>query len=264
MIDIHCHILPGVDDGPGSLNEALDMCRSAVADGIKTIVATPHFNPGTFEFTGRKVSDTVDILVAAAKDEGMDLRILPGAEVAVSPEMPAHLKQNRHLTLNSSGRYFLAELPPFSVPPAWDAFLLSILSSGLVPIIAHPERNPWFINHPDALSFAVDNGIMVQITAMSITGGLGPEPRDFSAFLLRNNLVHVIATDAHSADFRSPVLSEAAAIAADLIGVESAEALVKSVPEAIIAGRDIPTLRHARRSSRAVGRKGDWFRRLFR
>ena len=86
MIDIHCHILPGMDDGPGSLNQALDMCRAAAADGIKTIVVRPHFRPGTYEFTGRKVIDMVNVLETAAKGEGLDLRILLGTEVFVSPD----------------------------------------------------------------------------------------------------------------------------------------------------------------------------------
>jgi protein-tyrosine phosphatase len=188
---------------------------------------------------------------------------VPGAEVAVSPEMPSYLKQGRHLTLNNNGRYFLAELPPLSVPPNWDTFLLSLLSSGLFPILAHPERNTWFMNHPEALSSAVGRGMMVQITAMSLTGDLGVEARDFSVYLLRHNLVHVIASDAHSADFRRPVLSEAVRLAADLVGPKRAEAMVTSVPASIIEGRDIPVLGPAEYAPHTKGREKKWLRRLF-
>lgn len=264
MIDIHCHILPGVDDGPSTLRESLEMCRAAAADGIRTIVATPHFIPGTDEFTSRKVLDAVHVLETAAREEGLELRIMPGAEFAFSPEMPAQLTQGRHFTLNNNGRYFLTELPPFSVPPNWDGFLVSLVSLGYAPIIAHPERNDWFMSHPEALASAIDRGILVQITAMSIVGGFGLEVRDFSMFLLRHNLVHAIATDAHSADFRLPVLSEAVGLAADLVGMERAEALVKSVPEAIISGRDVPCLGPAGYAYPARGQKRGWFRRLFR
>jgi len=263
MIDIHCHILPGMDDGPGSLREALDMCREAAADGVETIVATPHFRPGMYEFTGRKVIDTVNILEKAAIEEGLHLRILPGAEISVSPEMPSFLKEGRYLTLNNNGRYFLAELPTLSVPPNWDTFLLSLLSSGLTPIIAHPERNDWFMNHPDALASAVGRGLLVQVTAMSITGGLGGDARDFSYYLLRHNLVHAIASDAHSADFRRPVLSEASGIAADIVGRERAEDLVNTVPQAIIEGRDIPGLGQVG-YAHPEAQKKTWFTKLFR
>lgn len=263
MVDIHCHILPGIDDGPVSLNEALDMCRAAAADGLKKIVATPHFRPGTYEFTGRKVLDSISLLEAALRDESIGLRILPGAEIAVSPEMPAYLKSH-HLTINNTGRYFLAELPLMSALPNWDVFLLSMLPLGFIPIIAHPERNDWFMNHPGALASVVDRGILVQITAMSVVGGFGLEVRDFSAFLLRHDLVHVIASDAHSADFRRPILSEAAALAAELVGQETAEALVMSSPEAIIAGKDIKVPGPAEHGPSAKGRSRKWFGRLFR
>jgi protein-tyrosine phosphatase len=263
MIDIHCHILPGMDDGPGSLREALDMCCAAAADGIKTIVATPHFKPGTYDFTDQTVLDSVNLLETAARNEGLDLRILAGAEIAVSPEMPAYLRQGRHLTINNNGRYFLAELPPLSVPPNWEGFLLSLISSGFVPIIAHPERNDWFMNHPDALSLAVSRGIMLQITAMSILGDFGLEVRDFSDYLLSHNLVHAIASDAHSPDFRRPALSEAVRIAADLVGAERAGALVNTVPEAIITGRDIPSLGPVGYPPPGA-QKRKWFTRLFR
>jgi len=263
MIDIHCHILPGMDDGPGSLNQALDMCRAAAADGIKTIVATPHFRPGTYEFTGRKVMDTVDLLETAAKGEGLDLRILPGAEVSVSPEMPSCLRKARYLTLNNNGRYFLAELPPLSVPPNWDTFLHSLHLSGLTAIIAHPERNDWFMNHPDVLASAAGRGLLIQVTAMSITGGLGSDARDFSYYLLRHNLVHAISSDAHSADFRRPVLSEACGIAAAIVGRKKAEDLVFTIPQAIIKGRDIPALGPVGHRYPENAQKRKWFTRLF-
>jgi protein-tyrosine phosphatase len=264
MIDIHCHILPGMDDGPGTFGVSLDMCRAAAADGIRTIVATPHFKPGIYESKDKEVFGAIDLLETAAREDGLALRILPGAEVAISPEMPAYLRQVRHLTINNNGRYFLVELPPMSVPPNWEGFLLSVMSSGFVPIIAHPERNVWFMNHPDAFSSAVGRGLMVQITAMSILGGFGPEVRDFSDFLLRRNLVHLIASDAHSPDFRRPALSEAVRRAAGIVGRERAEALVNAVPEAIIEGRDIPALPPLGSAYPENPQKKTWFARLFR
>ena len=240
MIDIHCHILPGIDDGPESIGEALEMCRAAASDGIKTIVATPHFRPGSNEFTGPKILEAAGTLQSAVMNDGIDIRILPGAEVAVSPEMPSYLTARKHLTINHNGRYFLTEFSSLSVPPNWDNFLLSFLVSGLVPIIAHPERNAWFAAHPDALSHVVERGVMVQITAMSVTGHLGPEARDFSVHLLKRGLVHMIASDGHSSDSRPPVLSGAMDLVSDLLGEERARAMVTSVPEAVIEGRDVP------------------------
>lgn len=239
MIDIHCHILPGIDDGPLTLNESIEMCRMASTDGIKTIVATPHFNPGAYENSSDKIFRLIEDLETELKNEKIEIKILPGADIAITPELPDYFKKEEYLTINRTGRYFLAEFPPASVPPKWDAFLLSLLSSGIVPIITHPERNPWFIEHPDALYSVVSKGVMVQITAMSITGGFGEDIQRYSIFLLQNNLAHVVATDAHSATYRPPLLADAVKMASDVIGKEKAESLVTTIPSAIIEGRPV-------------------------
>jgi len=263
MIDLHCHILPGLDDGPRTLNEALAMCRAAAADGIKTIVAAPHFKPGTYTFNGPGLLELVEVFNRAVQMEELDLIILPGAEVTVSPEMASQLKDGAYLTINNQGRYFLAEFSPWSIPPDWETFLLSFLSSDLVPIIAHPERNAWFIRHPDALASAVSQGILVQVTAMSITGGFGTEVRDFSHQLLKQNLVQVIASDGHSAEFRPPVLREAVLLAADIIGLERAEALVTAIPQAIIEGKKIAAQEQIEYHPLNRVQNRNWFQRLF-
>jgi len=239
MIDLHCHILPGIDDGPETMEEAVDMCRIASADGIKTIVATPHFKPGIYENSSEKVFRLIDELGAKAKEKGLDVRILPGADVSVTPELPAYLKKEEYLTINRTGRYFLAEFPAASAPPGWDLFLLSLLNSGTIPVITHPERNLWFLEHPDALYDVVKKGVMVQVTAMSITGDLGEDIQKCSIYLLKHNLAHVIASDAHSATYRQPLLSHAVRMAGDVIGKERAYALVTSIPAAIIEGRHV-------------------------
>ena len=261
MIDLHCHILPDMDDGPASLGESLAMCRAAAGDGIRIIVATPHFKPGTYEFTRPTILDTIRVLQAAVKQEGLNLTILPGAEVTVSPEMQAYLTPERGLTINGS-RYFLAEFRPLSVPCHRDTFLLSFLASGMTPIIAHPERNAWFINHPEALSAAVQKGILVQITAASLTGGFGEEARDFSFDLLRRSLVHAIASDGHSADLRPPRLAEAVSLAAEVVGKEMARALVTSIPQAIILNRKIPAPAPLAYRPPYDDRKSGWFQKL--
>ncbi|MFO7667339.1 MAG: CpsB/CapC family capsule biosynthesis tyrosine phosphatase [Desulfobacterales bacterium] len=261
MIDIHCHILPEMDDGPASLSEALAMCRIAAGDGIRTIVASPHFKPGTWVFSGSRLLDAISILQATVKKEGIDLTILPGAEVTVSPEMRAYFESERLLTING-GRYFLAEFRPLSVPGHWDTFLLSFLASGMAPIIAHPERNAWFVNHPEALASAIQNGILIQITAASITGGFGEEARDFCIWLLRHNLVHAIASDGHSAGLRPPLLAEAFSLAAEVVGEKKAWALVTSLPRAIIENGKIPALAPVGTCPPIREQNRNWFQRL--
>lgn len=239
MIDIHCHILPGIDDGPVTLDEAVTMCRVATADGITTVVATPHFRPGRFAAPTTQVVEKITALEEELRRQGIVLRLLYGADVTVVPELVSHLEREAYLTINNTGRYFLAELPHDSVVPRWDHFLLSLLGHGKVPILTHPERNQWFLSHPDALYSFVTRGGMVQITAMSLTGRFGEEAREFSLMLLRHNLVHVIATDAHNSTHRPPVLSGGVKAAEKVIGIERARALVTTIPQAIIEGRPI-------------------------
>jgi protein-tyrosine phosphatase len=239
MIDLHCHILPDLDDGPATLEESVEMCRMAADDGIRTIVATPHFRPGRYQASSAEVFTRIAALETAVHREKISVRFLPGAEVTVIPELAVRIDEEPYLTLNATGRYFLAELPSDSVLPRWDAFLLSLTNAGRIPILAHPERNPWFWNHPEALYGFVGKGGMVQITAASLTGLWGDQAREFSALLLQHNLVHCLASDAHDAGQRRPALSEAVRTAAGLIGRDNALSLVTSIPEAIIENRRV-------------------------
>jgi protein-tyrosine phosphatase len=239
LIDIHCHILPGLDDGPETIEESLAMCRIASEDGITAIVATPHFKPGVYSAISQEVFEKTAQLQEAADREGLKVRIVPGADVAVTPELPGHLRSIGHLSINRAMRYFLAELPPDSVPPRWEDFLLSIRRSGIVPILTHPERNPWFLRHSDALYQYVRSGGMVQLTGMSLTEGSPEEVKAYCLFLLKNNLAHVIASDGHSPVERRPVLSAARAVAESVLGKEHARRLVVDNPLAIIEGRPV-------------------------
>jgi protein-tyrosine phosphatase len=263
MIDLHCHILPGLDDGPETLAESLDMCRAAAADGVACIVATPHRKPGTYEISRSRVLAGIQELMAAVRAIGLNLRILPGMEVTVSPEMVSLLKIGCELTLNG-GCYFLAEFSPLTVPAGWDDFLVSFIDKGLVPIIAHPERNAWFIQHPEALAAAVDRGIRLQLTAMSLSGAFGVETRNFSIELVQQNLVHVLASDGHSAAFRPPKLSDGCRLVADLIGRQRAEALVCANPKAIIESRPLLEMEPFSFKPKDTQRKPSMFQKLKR
>jgi len=259
MIDIHCHILPGLDDGPRTLEESVEMCRIAAGDGIRTIAATPHFKPGMFEHPALLVREKIEALADALQAQNIDVRIVPGADICVTPELKQHIGSLDYLTLNKTGKYFLAEFPDV-VPPQWEAFLLSFLDQGIIPIITHPERNRWFQDHRPALYSFVSRGGMLQLTAQSITGKFGPEVRTFSEFLLRHDLVHVLASDAHSLVDRPPILSEAIGIARNIIGSEQADALVTTIPEAILAGRKAPVPQPALHID--APKRKSWIRRL--
>lgn len=250
MIDSHCHILRGLDDGPETLEESVAMCRIAYEDGIGTIVATPHFRPGNYEHPYELIRSRIEELSHALRREGMPIVILPGADVTITPELDEHLERFAYLTINGTGKYFLAEFPGASVPPKWDVFLLGVIRKGLVPIITHPERNGWFLSHPDALEAFVREGGFVQVTAMSLTGGFGPAAREYCEYLVRHNVVHIIASDAHSSTQRLPVLSAAVRRAKKWIGEEQALKLVRDTPRAVLGGLPVEQPAPAQRSSK--------------
>ena len=259
MIDIHCHILPGIDDGPGTLDESVAMCRMAAGDGIRTVVATPHYMFGGKSLTEKQLLDSVESLNRTLEREKITLTVLPGADVAMFPGMADHVAREPWLTVNGTGKYVLTEFPYDTMPPQWKEFLLSLLDKGIIPVVTHPERHPWLMRHPEALHAMAEMGVLIQVTAMSVTGGFGAEPRRFSSYLLKKNLVHLIATDAHGLEYRPPLLEHAVRKAAKIVGQERARDLVMTIPSAVVAGRPVtpPIERDGERE------KGGWFRRAF-
>ncbi|MEE8575376.1 MAG: CpsB/CapC family capsule biosynthesis tyrosine phosphatase [Thermodesulfobacteriota bacterium] len=237
MIDLHCHILPAIDDGPQNIEGSLDMCRAAVSDGIKTIVATPHFKPGLYQLpTEAGVRTRLELLNEQLLLEGLNLKILPGAEVRLTSDIYAYLETEEFITLNSTGKYMLTEFPMGSLPDDWEGLLAGLIERGVTPVIAHPERSDAFLSEPELLYDVVRMGALTQLTAESVTGAYGFDIQRFCEKLLRDDVAHVIATDSHSVEFRAPQLTDAVTVAASIIGEEKALALVTKNPEAIIKG----------------------------
>uniref|UniRef100_A0A7C5ELG0 protein-tyrosine-phosphatase n=1 Tax=Desulfobacca acetoxidans TaxID=60893 RepID=A0A7C5ELG0_9BACT len=241
MIDLHAHILPGVDDGPQTLEESLEMARQAVADGITVMVATPHlFRRKSVERGAwNQPADLrlgVEILNRHLADEGLGLKVLPGCEVPLFPEILEFLKQGRLLTLNDGGRYLCLELPDTVIPPATEDIVFQLSSQGITPILSHPERNPIFYQNPARLKRLISLGCLSQITARSLTGGFGWGVGRFTKKLLRQGLVHVMATDAHSAKHRPPILSTAFRKLEKIVGESRAWDMVATFPERILRG----------------------------
>ena len=238
------------------------MCRTAVADGIRTIVATPHYNPGCFVWSVTEQQSAIIALQQEIDAASLSLTLLAGAEIAFAPDLAALLKSGAHLTINNSC-YFLIEFRPQVVPATIEQYLNSIIASGFVPIIAHPERNPWFTHRHDVLTSLVRRGVLLQITAGSLLGEFGADVCVFSRQLLRNNLVHIIASDAHNSGDRPALLSAAVKCAAELIGEERAVALVTANPLAVINGNRLNITEPAGYlKTEPPPQPTSWFRRL--
>ena len=240
MIDLHCHILPGLDDGSSSEEESLAMARLALQDGIHTIVATPHALDGIYDVDPAAILRGVASFQELLATRGLALKVCVGADVHLSPGIADKIKTGVVGTINNTGKYFLLELPPQTIPPGVREEIFALKMQGITPIITHPERHPAILRELNLLHDFIAMGALSQITAMSLTGEFGEEVQWCSQELLKHRLVHVIASDAHSANSRPPLLSRAVNEAADLTGNDGlAASLVNDIPAKILAGQPV-------------------------
>lgn len=238
MIDLHCHILPGIDDGPSTLEESLHMARLAEGDGIKTIVATPHTLNGVYLNPAGEIRSRVNSLQEAITAEGVNLELGFGADVHLCPRMMEKIRSGEAATLNDDRRYILLEFPSQNIPPGVREEIFALKLNGITPVITHPERNNTIQHNLEFLREFIAMGALCQVTAMSVTGDFGEIIRHCAAQMLRYRLVHVIATDAHSAQGRPPLLSRAVDAAADILeDYREAERMVTDIPAAILLGK---------------------------
>jgi protein-tyrosine phosphatase len=241
MIDLHNHILPGLDDGSRGWHDSLEMARAALDDGITDVVCTPHWVPCEYENESARILDRMAELQRLLKEKKLPLRVYPGAELRVDPCLPAMLRDGKILTINNNRRYALIELPMQVMPMGMPMFFFELGACGVVPVIAHPERYPWVIADPSVVYQWVNDGFLIQLTAASLLGHFGRTLEKLSRDLLEHNLVHLIATDSHGLKLRSPKLSRARQAAAGIVGEEASWELVRDNPRAVIDGKPLAT-----------------------
>ncbi|MGG3915948.1 tyrosine-protein phosphatase [Rossellomorea vietnamensis] len=209
MIDIHSHILPGIDDGAKTIQDSVDMANQAVSEGIHTIMATPHHMNGSYQNQKSDILPLVDLLNERFKFEGINLKVLPGQECRIYGEILEDYKKGFVFPLNQVSQYIFIEFPSGSVPRYAERLLYDIQVEGLTPVIVHPERNAELIERPDKLYKLVKNGAVTQLTASSLVGYFGKNIQKFSQQLIEANLTHFIASDAHNIHNRTFKMEEA-------------------------------------------------------
>lgn len=206
--DIHCHIVPGVDDGSSSLAESLAMARMAEEDGTQSVIATPHQLGTNSQVSAETIQRGVADLQAALDAEGIGVAVLAGADVRIEPELPKLVKQGKVLTLADRGKHVLLELPHETYFPL-DSLLAALARQGLVGILSHPERNRGIIKTPEHMWDVVEAGGLLQITAGSLTGAFGRSPQKIAELCVEERLIHFIASDAHDTKNRPFGMREA-------------------------------------------------------
>jgi protein-tyrosine phosphatase len=236
MIDLHCHVLPGIDDGPGTLDESVAMARVAAEQGTRTIVATPHVNT-RFPNRAAEIADAVAAVNERLREDGVALEVLPGAEIALTGLEELDDDDLAAIGLGGS-RWLLMECPFTLAIEGFAAAVRGLQGRGYGVVLAHPERCSGFHRHRELLAALVEEGTLTSITASSLTGAFGREPRRMAFDMFHSELVHNVASDAHDASQRSPELFEPIS-RAGLTG-DQLEWLTRDVPAALIAGADPP------------------------
>jgi protein-tyrosine phosphatase len=244
VIDLHSHIVPGVDDGAKDAEEAAAMLRMAAADGITDIVATPHASPG-YAYDRRAVEDLVDGL---RRDCPPEITIHCGCDFHLSLENVRDAAKNPWRYVIDETAYMLVEFPEFLTLAAMDGILSDLIATGIVPIITHPERHPILRKEPQLLNTWVYRDCLIQITAQSILGDFGRSAKKSASELLNSGLAHLVASDAHDTRRRPPLLSEAQRQVRRRYGAGFADALFTTNARAVLEGNRVETTtRPARR-----------------
>lgn len=255
FVDLHCHLLPGIDDGPHSWEESLEMARLAVADGISAVVATPHQLGNYGNNDSGKIRSTVRQFQEHLDRLGIRLRVVAGADVRIEPDTIGRIRAGEVMTLADRGRYVLLELPHELYFPL-DRLLSDFRAAGLIAVLSHPERNVGLLGQGRIAEHLVDVGCLLQVTAASLVGVFGPQVKEFAEWLVVKGLAHFIATDAHGVKSRRPLIRRAYNRAVELAGEPAARELCSGNPACVLADRIVS---RGPRKQEGRGPRG-WFR----
>ena len=255
MIDLHSHILPGIDDGAKTLEDALEMARLAVEDGIHTMACTPHIYPGMYMNDGPGITAARDALQQALVAQGIGLKLVVGADVHLVPGLIEGLRSGQVPTLNGS-RYFLLEPSHTTPPPRFEEAVFNLVASGYTPVITHPERLMWIENHYPVFLRLIEQGAWMQVTAGALTGVFGRRAKYWGERFVGEGHTHILASDAHSTTRRKPQLGAALAVVERLLGQQEASNMVLARPQAVLD--NLPPLQAPPLPQKVAPKPGFW------
>lgn len=235
MIDIHCHILPGLDDGPSNMDKAVDMALAAVRAGTSRIIATPHFKNGVFEVSRDMVSASVKMFNRVLEEKKISLAVLTGAEIRISPDICALLDKGELPALGNS-RYYLFELPDIFIKEGIIMMLQQLRQREVIPIIAHPERNRTIQRHPEMIPEFIFENALFQVTGKSLTGENGKLSFKIARDMIKAGEAHFVASDGHNIRHRPPSLDDAVKAVKKVGGEVAVRTIFEENPEKMMAG----------------------------
>jgi protein-tyrosine phosphatase len=235
MIDIHSHILPGLDDGSPDIETSIEMAKMAVAQGITHMIATPHYIEDDHELEKQDVLHKVSQLNKELQDRAIDLEILPGEEVFITPNLVKLYEQGKLITLGGKSKYLLVELPLIGIPTYCKDVIYSLALKGLKVILAHPERNRDIALNPDKLRDFLRQKALVQVNTLSLCGGFGRRVQKSAQSIVNSGMAHFIATDCHTVRTRAPIIKNTRKI----VPPDILDKLINRNPKKIIDNEDL-------------------------
>jgi protein-tyrosine phosphatase len=241
MIDLHCHMLPAIDDGAVDLEMALEMARMAAEDGIRTVACTPHIYPGMYENTLPGIRAAIAAFQAELDARAIPLKLTEGPDVHLVPGLLEGIREGRVATLGGS-RYLLLEPPHHVAPPRFEDSVFELMAAGYVPVITHPERLSWVEDQYKVFVALSERGAWMQVTAGALTGRYGKRVQYWGERFTGEGHTMLLATDAHHPRRRPPLLAEARDAAAVLVGAAEATHMVETRPAGILADAPPDTL----------------------
>jgi protein-tyrosine phosphatase len=239
VVDLHHHLLPGMDDGSPDLATSIKMARMAADDGISHVVCTPHAN-SRWHFDPERIAALLAELRAGLADAGIRLVLGSGCDFHLSYDNVHDALENPHRYTVNGGEYLLIELPDYGLPPTLEETFYSLRLSGMTPILTHPERNPSLQQDVSRLGTWIRDGMLTQVTAASVTGLMGRKAQKLAERLLADRWVHFIATDAHNVSTRPPQMRAACDHIAGRFGEGYAQRLCTENPQAVFDNRRLP------------------------
>lgn len=236
MIDLHSHILPGLDDGAAAMGETLGMVSELKAAGFHTLIATPHVMEGKGFLSPKQILAATEEVCREVAAAGMAVSILPGAENYIFPALARAVREGQLITLGNSGKYLLLELPLLEIPRYTEQVFFDLQAEGITPILAHPERYRALAAKPEHLLAWARQGVLFQLDLLSLNGRYGTRARHLAEIMLRSGLAHFLGSDAHGVAGMQPVYREALAKARAIAGEEKYQKLTTGNAAELLAG----------------------------
>ena len=264
MIDLHSHILPGLDDGSKNLEETLGMVRQLHEAGFKTLIATPHVIEGRTFLSPPEILETTEQVRKSVAEAGIPVDILPGAENYIFPDLAKWAREGELVTLGNTGKYILVEFPMLEIPRYTDQVFFDLQVLGITPVLAHPERNKGLADEPERILAWAKKGILFQLDLRSVSGHYGTQPKLLAELMLHSDLIHFVGSDAHRVSRSNQSYPEALRSVEKLVGKSRFEELALINSLTMLEGKSLLRERDYYLNEQVINKRKGGFWNLFR